>query len=184
MKWTLPGTVLTRDREEAKYIENQFSAMFLGGGIALSQICGITGLEPYTVQNWVKRGFLPPPDHKRYNLNQLCRIININMLKNALPLEKICGLLTYINGDLDDESDDIIDDSTLYFTFLKLAAKAKSIDDEGNWQEALSETLKDYSEPYKGAKKRVEEVLKIMVIAYIASRFKTTAENMVENLNI
>ena len=37
MKWTLPGTVLTRDREEAKYIENQFSAMFLGGGIALTQ---------------------------------------------------------------------------------------------------------------------------------------------------
>ena len=26
MKWTLPGTVLTRDREEAKYIENQMEA--------------------------------------------------------------------------------------------------------------------------------------------------------------
>ena len=38
MKWTLPGTVLTADREEAKYIENQFVAMFMGGGIALSQL--------------------------------------------------------------------------------------------------------------------------------------------------
>lgn len=184
MEWKIPGTALKWDRNKVDAFEPQLKSMFMLGGVLLSQVTSLTGLEGHMVQNWVKRGFLSPPENKRYSLNQLCRIININMLKNALPLEKICGLLTYINGDLDDESDDIIDDSTLYFTFLKLAAKAKSIDDEGNWQEALSETLKDYSEPYKGAKKRVEEVLKIMVIAYIASRFKTTAENMVENLNI
>ena len=184
MEWKIPGTALKWDRNKVDAFEPQLKSMFMLGGVLLSQVTSLTGLEGHMVQNWVKRGFLSPPENKRYSLNQLCRIININMLKNALPLEKICGLLTYINGDLDDESDDIIDDSTLYFTFLKLAARAKSIDDEGNWQEALSETLKDYSEPYKGAKKRVEEVLKIMVIAYIASRFKTTAENMVENLNI
>ena len=184
MEWIIPGTALKWDRDKVDTFEPQLKSMFMLGGVLLSQVTSLTGLEGHMVQNWVKRGFLSPPENKHYSLNQLCRIININMLKNALPLEKICGLLTYINGDLDDESDDIIDDSTLYFTFLKLAARAKSIDDEGNWQEALSETLKDYSEPYKGAKKRVEEVLKIMVIAYIASRFKTTAENMVENLNI
>ena len=184
MEWRIPGTALKWDRDKVDTFEPQLKSMFMLGGVLLSQVTSLTGLEGHMVQNWDKRGFLSPPENKHYSLNQLCRIININMLKNALPLEKICGLLTYINGDLDDESDDIIDDSTLYFTFLKLAAKAKSIDDEGNWQEALSETLKDYSEPYKGAKKRVEEVLKIMVIAYIASRFKTTAENMVENLNI
>ena len=93
MKWTLPGTVLTLEREDAKFIENQFVAMFMGGGIVLSQVSAITGLEPYTVQNWVKRGFLPPPDHKRYNLNQLCRIININMLKRTLLMEQIVDLV-------------------------------------------------------------------------------------------
>ena len=122
MKWTIPGTVLTLPVEEAEHIEKYFSSMFMAGGIVLSQAAGITGLEPYTIQNWVKRGFLTPPQRKKYTLRQLCRIININMLKAALPMEEICGLLGYINGNLDDESDDLIDDSQLYFLFVRLAA--------------------------------------------------------------
>ena len=51
MEWFIPGTVLQADRTAD--IEQQFSAMFLGGGIVLSQVTGITGLEAYTVQNWV-----------------------------------------------------------------------------------------------------------------------------------
>ena len=129
MNWRLPGTILSIDRADAPFIEKQFSSMFLGGGIVLSQVAGITGLEPYTIQNWVKRGFLPPPDHKRYNLSQLCRIININLLKRTLLMEQICGLLGYINGSLFDTSDDIIDDSQLYFLFVKLAATAPSLRD-------------------------------------------------------
>ena len=85
MNWTIPGTVLTAKRTDAHLIEQQFTAMFLGGGIVLSQVSGVTGLEPYTVQNWVKREFLPPPEHKRYNMNQLCRVITINMLKKCCP---------------------------------------------------------------------------------------------------
>ena len=69
MKWTLPGTTLTVEREDSKFIEQQLSSMFFGGGIVLSQVSAVTGLEPYTVQNWVKRGFLPAPEHKRYNMN-------------------------------------------------------------------------------------------------------------------
>ena len=43
MEWFIPGTVLKADK--ASNIEQQFSAMFLGGGIVLSQVTGITGLE-------------------------------------------------------------------------------------------------------------------------------------------
>ena len=68
MEWIIPGTVLTGRREDADGLQSQFSAMFLAGGIVLSKVSGITGLEPYTVQNWVKRGFLPPPQRKRYTL--------------------------------------------------------------------------------------------------------------------
>ena len=99
MQWNIPGTVLTATAEETPYIEEKFRAMFLGGGMVLSQVAGVTGLEPYTIQNWVKRGFLTNPVGKRYTLRQLCRILNINMLKSALPMEEICGLLQYINGD-------------------------------------------------------------------------------------
>ena len=182
MKWTLPGTVLTRDHEEAKYIENQFTAMFLGGGIALSQVCGITGLEPYTVQNWVKRGFLTAPDHKRYNINQLCRIININMLKRTLLMEQIVGLLSYINGKLGDTSDDLIDDSRLYFMFVKLAAAKPSLRDPSEADSAIEVLLKDYAEPVEGAKERVAKVLKVMLTAWVAARLHESANKMVEAL--
>ena len=80
MEWIIPGTVLKADRDQAFQIRDQFGAMFLGGGVVLSQVAGITGLEPYQVQNWVRRGFLTPPEKKRYTLRQLCRIININIL--------------------------------------------------------------------------------------------------------
>ena len=76
MNWILPGTVLEMDREEADQAEARISALFLAGGMVLSQVTDLTGLEPYTVQNWVKRGFLPPPVRKRYSRRQLCRIIN------------------------------------------------------------------------------------------------------------
>ena len=93
MKWTIPGTVLQIQREDAEHIEDIFSSMFLAGGIVLGQVASITGLEPYTIQNWVKRGFLAAPKNKKYDLEQVCRIITINMLKGALPLEKICSLM-------------------------------------------------------------------------------------------
>jgi hypothetical protein len=51
MKWTIPGTVLQIERQEAEHIHELFPSMFLAGGIVLSQVSGITGLEPYTVQN-------------------------------------------------------------------------------------------------------------------------------------
>ena len=89
IKWTIPGTVLVAPREEAQFIENQFSAMFLGGGVALSQITAVTGLETHAVQNWVKRGFLSPPVKKRYDLEQFCRISLVSSAPQAARLRTI-----------------------------------------------------------------------------------------------
>lgn len=182
MKWTIPGTVLQIRREDADGVEDIFTSMFLAGGMVLSQVASITGLEPYTVQNWVKRGFLPPPQHKRYSMRQLCRIININMLKSVLPLEKICSLLGYINGALDKEDDDIIDDSVLFFLFVRLAARAKQLDEPSQWEKAMQQALRDYHEPVPGAKARVEKALRIMLTAWIAARMRTAAEQMLLEL--
>lgn len=182
MKWTIPGTVLAIQRTDAQYIEQQFTSMFLGGGIVLSQVSAITGLEPYTVQNWVKREFLPPPEHKRYNMNQLCRIITINMLKNALPMEKIIGLISYVNGELDDTSDDIIDDSKLYFLFVHLAARATERTNHEQWRKDIQLELADYKEPVAGARDRVEKVLQIMLIAWSAAKLRQQVEDMIAAL--
>lgn len=182
MNWTIPGTTLTDLRANADHVDEMFTSMFLAGGMVLSQVSNITGLEAYTIQNWVKRGFLAPPRNKRYDLEQVCRIITINMLKGALPLEKICSLMQYINGDLTDERDDIIDDAILYFMFVKLAARARHIGGNQGWEEAISEAMESYKEPKPGAKDRVNKVLRVMLMAYISSRFKAQVDAMVDEL--
>lgn len=182
MDWLLPGTVLWIPRQEADRVQEKLSALFLAGGISLSQVAEITGLETYTVQNWVKRGFLPPPVNKKYSLEHLCRIININMLKNVIPMERICGMLGYINGQLDDESDDIIDDSRLYFLFVGLAARAKEVDE--NREALLQQALSNYAAPSEDAAQRVKTVLKIMLTAYLAARMQQEASNMLKKINL
>lgn len=182
MNWIIPGTTLTAQREDASAIRGQFHSLFLGGGIALSQVTSITGLDPYMVQNWVKRGFISKPELKRYSLNQLCRIITISMLKPVLPMDRICNLLRYVNGRLDDESDDIIDDCELYFLFLDLAARARDLGTPEEWNQAISATLADYIEPTPGAKDRVEQVLRIMLTGWAAARLAQEADKMLTTL--
>ena len=182
MQWTIPGTVLRIERDNADGVEEMFSSMFLAGGMVLSQVASITGLEPYTVQNWVKRGFLSPPKNKRYTMQQLCRILHINMLKDVMSLERICSLLRYINGKLDEEADDIVDDAALFFWFVKLAARAKQLDDPTAWENALETLMAGYQEPVPGAKERIEKALRIMLTAWIAVRMRQAAEKLVEEL--
>lgn len=182
MSWTIPGTVLTAAEKDGAAVEAQFRAMFLPGGMVLSQVSAITGLESYTIQNWVKRGFLTNPDRKHYSLRQLCRIININMLKGVLPLPDICSLLGYVNGQLDNEADDMIDDSDLYFMFVRLAARSRELYKAENRDTVLDQELSDYQEPVPGAKQRVKEVLRIMLTAWLAARMAQETTKMLTNL--
>ena len=182
MMWTIPGTVLHADRSDAEQIPQQLEALFFGGGITLSQVTAVTGLEAHTVQNWVKRGFLSSPVGKRYSLRQLCRILNINMLHGSMPIDRICSLLSYVNGQLSDESDDMIDDSQLYFMFVKLSARMKELQDYEAGAKLLDAHLADYAEPVPGARERVRTVLKIMLTAYLAAQMMQEAEKMLNKL--
>ena len=182
MHWTIPGTTLQAMRSEADGIESLFQSMFMAGGLTLSQVSTVTGLEPYTIQNWVKRGFLSPPRNKRYDLEQVCRIININILRGPLPLEQIIKLMAYLNGDLTDESDDLVDDAMLLFLFVKLAARARHLGGSKTWEDALVEITEDYSEPIPGARQKLINVLRIMLTAWCASRLQLQAETMIQQL--
>ena len=182
MEWTIPGTVLTGPRDDVERSIRQLEGMFLGGGMIRSQLASVSGVEAHDIQNWVKRGFLPSPVNKRYSIHQFSRIVTINMLRTAMPMERICSLLTYINGKLDDESDDLIDDTVLYFMFLRLAARARHIGGTENWEEALDKVLGDYAEPIPGARERIEKVLRIMLTAWIGVQTIRQAEQMLSQL--
>ena len=182
MNWTIPGTTLTEKRSEADRIDSLFHSMFLAGGLTLSQVAAITGLETHTIQNWVKRGFLAPPRGKRYDMEQVCRMINMNLLKGALPLEQICSLMTYLNGVLSDESDDLVDDTKLYFIFVRLAARARHIGGSQDWDDALVQITEDYEEPVPGAREKLIRVLKIMLTVWFANTLRNAAESMIAEL--
>ena len=182
MNWTLPGTTITAQRQDADQTRKQFDALFLAGGLTLSQVASITGLEPYAIQNWVKRGFLSPPQGKRYSREQVCRIITINMLKGTLTLEQICSLMSYVNGNLADTSDDLINDADLYFMFVRLAAGARHIGGTEAWDDAMAQALIHYQEPVPGARVRVEKALRTMLNAWISNRMRQQVEDMLKEL--
>lgn len=182
MDWSIPGTTLTAPRENADGIGEQFAGMFLAGGLTLSQVAAVSGLEPYTVQNWVKRGFLPPPRNKRYDMEQLCRILNMNILRGTMPLEQIVRLMSYLNGDLADESDDLVDDTMLYFFFVRLAARARYIGGDKNWDDALLHVTQDYPEKAPGAREKLTKVLKVMLTVWCANCLKAKAEDLIAKL--
>jgi hypothetical protein len=95
------------------------------------------------------------------------------MLRSLLSVDELFSLLSYVNGLLDDESDDSIDDARLYMYMVAMTIEG---------EEDCAKILKDYTEPFEGAKKRVEDILKIMVTAYEASELKRRAEDMIKEI--
>ena len=166
MQRILPGSTLQYDGNTPGAAEILLSALFAGGDLMLAQVSHISGLEPYVIQNWVARGYLPPPVAKRYSRRQLSRILIIHMLRSVLPLEEICRLLRYVNGHLDDISDDLVDDTALYMALVALTDEDPP---------PMKTVLKDYREPFPGAQRRVEQVLEIMLLAYRAAMLKEQA---------
>lgn len=181
-QWTIPGTTLQIQRADAARVDGLFQSMLLTGGLSLGQVSSISGLEPYAIQNWVKRGFLSAPRQKKYDMDQVCRVLTINTFKSVLSMERICGLLTYVNGDLDSAADDIIKDSDLYFLFVRLAGKAREFADTEEALQIIGESLQDYREPYPGARDRVAKALRVMLIAWLAARMRQHTETLLDEM--
>lgn len=184
VEWTLPGTVLSVDADRPQAAEDVFSSLFLAGGLVLSQVTQVTGLEPYIIQNWVRRGFLAPPKQRKYTRRQLSRILMINALKSTLSIEQICKLLSHINGALDDEGDDTIDDTELYGAFVLVAGSVQKhgLTSESEMNRLIADGLKDYKELIPGAKERIEQALRIMITAWRAAQLQTKAQSMMNAL--
>ena len=53
----LPGTTIEVSTFECGISLKMFEGIFAGGGITLSQVSIMTGIEPYAIQNWVISSF-------------------------------------------------------------------------------------------------------------------------------
>lgn len=143
-------------------------------GLSLGQVCAITGLEPSTVQNWIKRGFVSHPINKKYRARQLARILLIAALRDCMPLERIGELMTCVNGDTDDEGDDIISEDQLYDYLCAIVAPQGA--DPEPAQERIRRITAAYRAPDEGARGRLMQALLVMTYAYEAKRYKQAAD--------
>ncbi|NLX77294.1 MAG: DUF1836 domain-containing protein [Clostridiaceae bacterium] len=158
-----------------------FTGLFsVTNGITLSQVCEITGLEPGTVQNWIKRGYVSHPVDRKYSKEQLARIVLINFLRETFIIEKVANLLSYVNGDLLDDSDNIMDDSEIYQCLCDILLSGDLKEDEVSAK--IDERLACFEEPYPGAKDRLKLVLKAMIYAWWSAQYKAIANSLTENI--
>lgn len=177
----IPGTKLAYEQNDGMFAMFQ-PLIKATDGLALNQICAITGLEASTIQNWVKRGFVARPVNKRYHARQLARILLISSLRECMKIESIGELMTYINGNADDEADDIISEERLYDCFCEVAVKSDRLGSDADISALIKEVLKDYKAPNNDAYKKLSEALEIMVYAHIASQYKKKAEQRLSEL--
>lgn len=175
MKLTLPGTVLDFTVQDNGDYFGIIAPIFKSfNGITLSQVKELTRLTTATVQNWVKRGYIPSPKNKRYEKNHLLRIILINSIKGGMKIEDVQKIMVYINGDVEDDSDDIISDEELYNRFcsaIKICQET-SFTEEISIKNAVHTVLENYMGPMKDSRQRLENALYIMVCAFASARLR------------
>lgn len=175
----IPGTVLDfqegMERHAFAALEPVLSAT---KGLTLGQISEMTGLTGSTIQNWIKRGWVANPSGKRYGETQVIRIILINMLRPVVSLEKIVGLMEYINGSVEDREDDIIPDRQLfnYLCAVICAADEAHTTDRLEISRIIEEEIADFRRDGEKDKKKLEQVILCMTMAYLSAEIKRDAE--------
>jgi len=174
----IPGTILDRkkmgDVTGLRFLNKIF---YITDGIMLSGIREISGIDGSTLQNWTKRGWVENSKLKRYNIDQVAHILIINMLRSCMHLENIAFLIKYINGRVDDESDNIIRDSELYDYICRIIDEImadRSLG--GDLPACISRVTADYEEKISGARKRLNTALEIIITAYYAALIKQRAD--------
>lgn len=168
---TIPGTNISYDNYEETF-ENYRKMIEMTGGLSLGQICTITGLQTSAIQNWVKRGFVPHPENKKYFERHVSRILLINSLKDCMNIDDVGELMVLINGDTDDESDDIVSETRLYGYLCQIIHDLdfKKLDDE-TIEKVICDIIRDEDIHCD----RLKKALKVMTYAFISGQcFKQT----------
>ena len=182
----IPGTVLKKtDMGNATGLEFLNKIFYITDGIMLSQIREISGIDGSTLQNWTKRGWVESAKLKKYNIDQVAHILIINMLRGCMQLDRIAFLIRYINGSVDDRSDDIIRAAELYdyiCRILDTLTGEEKAHGASNLRECIEKVTEQYEEKIGGAKKRLTNALEIIIAAYYSSMLKHYSEKKLEKL--
>ncbi len=180
----IPGTVIyKKDMDGSTGLEFLEKIFFLKEGIPLSLVRDISGLDSSTLQNWVKRGWISNTVNKLYSINTFARIIIINMLRDTMQLARISYILAYINGNVDDRSDDIIPESKLYDYICKITDKLlgeATLCDDAMLHNLINELIDDddLNHNIPDAKARLVSALEVIIIARYAAIVRYHADEL------
>ena len=182
----IPGTRLKKsEMGNVTGLDFLSKVFYISEGVMLSQIREVSGIDGSTLQNWTKRGWVENARLKKYNIDQVAHILIINMLRSCIQLDKIALLLHYINGKLDDVSDDIISDSQLYDYICCILDKLMR-DENGctleTLRECISQELDGFEEKVSGATRRLTNALEIIITAHYASILKQHADQKLNEI--
>lgn len=183
MTKTFPGTTIEVTSLERGCSKKLFDGIFAAGGITLSQVSVMTGLEPYLIQNWVKRGFITSPQKRMYSKEQFARIIIINMLRETLQIDKICELIKVIGGVLDDPEDDIIGDDELYHRYVDMVAElGYDFTTKREVADAAEKAVEDFVERFPDSRHKLSMILQVMLYAHVSAMMRRSAEEIFATL--
>ena len=155
------------------------------GNITLSQVCTVTGLEPTTIQNWIKRGWVANPVGKKYEERHIARILIIDALKECFKLEQIASLMNYVNNCAKGSSSEMyIKESELY-SFLKQALQMLGqVDDlsRSGVEAIVDKVIALYDSPNIDAHMRIRKALTVMIYACVCTNVKRGTEAMMQQI--
>ncbi len=184
MQKLIPGTLLEYT-ERGSMFSLLLPIIQAADGLALGQVCKITGLEPSTIQNWVKRGYVARPVKKKYHERQLARILLISALRDCMQIDRIGELMKMVNGSADDESDDIISEDKLYDYFCDIITqcyeKQPTIEEI---PQLVKNELANYTSKNKKDIKTLSDAMTVMIYAYTASVYKAKADSKFSEMEV
>jgi hypothetical protein len=184
MATTYPGTTIEASKISKDSSKALFDGIFATGGITLSQVSVMTGLEPYIMQNWVKRGFLSSPKKRVYSREQFARIVIINMLRETLQIERICNLIYFISGEPDDPTDELISNDELYHRYVNMiSGEHINPSDDLSVIKAAEKAADGFEERFPNAKQRVIKILQVMYYAHSAANLRKVSDEILSTLN-
>jgi hypothetical protein len=106
------------------------------------------------------------------------------MLREALQIEKISGLIKTIGGALDDESDDLISDDELYHRYVDMIADGNiDITDKASARAAAERATADFEGKNKASREKLLRILEVMFYAHTAATLRERAEELLMGLD-
>ncbi|MDI6880474.1 MAG: DUF1836 domain-containing protein [Desulfitobacteriaceae bacterium] len=161
----------------------ELDSMMLSQVVEVAQRVSQNDINSTHIQNWVRRQYLPHPEKKKYNREQVANILLINDLRNILSLEQISRLLSFVNESMLDNSDDRIRPTKLYRYYGDIFDRTYS-----DWQASLNGLEREVEEALAGEglnevdKNKVETALVILNLLARAQLYKQIAERWLSGL--